>query len=147
MRINPVSNNINCKANFFTVKRSGKHFELRKISTDNEENLGKEPVLEYYYSSPTSDYKEIGKFPMQFDGKYYTANLFGYGDNIDKYRIYYKDTDKYEKNGEIQHINPLNFILSAIREDRTFNKLPLEDEPIVKGKTEGQIVVNSDIIP
>ena len=144
MRINPVSNSINCKANFFTVERVGKKFDLYNISTDNEENLGKEPVLEYYYSSPTSDYKETGKFPMQFDGKYYTARILGH--NIDLYRIYYKDTGKYEKNGEAQHLNPLNFILPAIREDRTFNKLPLE-ESIVKGKTEGQIVVNSDIIP
>lgn len=45
MQINKISNTY-FKANFFTIEKRGKSYDLSKISTDNEEKLGKEPVLE-----------------------------------------------------------------------------------------------------
>ena len=73
--------NTNFKANFFTIKKRGKTYDLLKISTDNEEKLGKEPVLEY--KSSVKKYE----FPMNYDGKYYTTPIYP---QTNKYRIFYK---------------------------------------------------------
>lgn len=40
-------NNISFKANYFTVEKKGQGYSLIKVSTDNEENLGQEPTLEF----------------------------------------------------------------------------------------------------
>ena len=47
MQINKIGiNNINFQANYFRVDKLGRHCQFMTISTDNEENLGKEPVLQ-----------------------------------------------------------------------------------------------------
>ena len=136
MNINKVSN-LNFKANYFTIEKRGKYFFPTVISTDNEENLGKEPVIQYERNG------EKYEFPMVYDGKYYTTKVIV---RPDKYRIFYKDTGKYERNGEEQVINPLNFIKTATTKDRKYNHLPLE-EAIAKGEAKGKVFVNTFDIP
>lgn len=125
------------KANFFTVQKRGSYFDLDKISTDNAENLGKAPVLQ------TKTENVDCEFPMTYDGKYYTTELPSY---IDKYRIFYKDTGKYEKDGEEQKFNPLLLKKIAVSEDRKYNNLPPE-QSFVKGEAGGKVFVNTFDIP
>ncbi len=141
VQINKISVNrgkyqpVNFKANYFTVEKLGHNYTLSKISTDNEENLGKEPVLEYKslgYKNKVFKYE----FPMSYDGKYYTTMVYP---NTDRYRIFYKDTGKYEKNGEEQIVNPIELARIASKEDRKINKLPTEFN-YAKGIAEGKIV-------
>lgn len=107
------------------------------ISTDNEENLGKEPVLQYERRGKIQD------FPMVYDGKYYTTEVIV---RPDKYRIFYKDTGKYERNGEYQIINPLYYVKIATQHYRKQNNLPLENS-IARGEVEGKVFVNTLDIP
>jgi len=138
MQINKIGiNNINFKANYFTIEKRGKFFFPTVISTDNEENLGKEPVLQYERNG------EKYEFPMVYDGKYYTTKVMV---RPEKYRIFYQDTGKYERNGQEQVINPLNFIKTATKEDRKYNHLPLE-QAIAKGEVNGKVFVNTLDIP
>ena len=140
MKIQPISNpqQNSFKANYYTIEKRGKYFNLSRISTDNEENLGKEPILEYQ-SSDNSKYE----FPMIYDGKYYTTSVLR---ETTKYRILYKDTEKYEKNGEEQTINPIKLSKIATIADRISNNLPLE-QAIAKGEAEGNVYVNTYNIP
>lgn len=133
-------NNTTFKANYFTVNKSGKYFNLTSISTDNEENLGKEPVLEY--NDRKGKKKEI---PMVYDGKYYCTKYSCPTGNF-KYRIFYKDTNKYEKDGVEQQINPLYFTKIAKLEDIKHNNLSMEHH-IAKGEVEGKVFVNTYDIP
>ena len=138
MQINKIdiNNNLNFKANYFTVEKKGQKYTFHKISTDNEENLGKEPVLEYKslgYKNKVVKYE----FPMVYDGKYYTTMVYP---DTDKYRIFYKDTGKYERDGKEQIINPLELARIASKEDRKVNNLPTEFA-YAKGNTKGQIVI------
>ena len=135
MQINQIG--INFKSNYFTVEKIGNHYNLSKISTDNEENLGKEPVIQTQYAGCNVE------LPMAYDGKYYTADVER---SVNKYRIFYKDTGKYENNGKEQIINPLMFTKFAAREDRIYNNMP-QEHAIAKGDTEGLVVVNSFDIP
>lgn len=140
MQINKISTTnkfINFKANFFTVQKRGKYFYHTAISTDNQENLGKEPVLIYEKEG------EKYEIPMVYDGKYYTTQS---SVNTNKYRIFYKDSGKYEKGGIEQVINPLKFIKTATKEDRKYNRLPLE-QAISKGEAKGKVYVNTFDIP
>jgi hypothetical protein len=137
LHTNSLNSAVNFQSNFYTVNKRGNYFNIRKISTDNEENLGKEPVLQTNYLD------EDIELPMTYDGKYYTAD-FKY--DINKYRIYYKDTGKYEKEGKEQVINPLYYTKIATREDRKYNDLPSE-QAFAKGKTEGKVFVNTSDIP
>ncbi len=140
MQINKISinnNQLSFKANYITIEKRGKFFIPTVVSTDNEENLGKEPVLQYERKG------EKYEFPMVYDGKYYTTKST-IGSN--KYRIYYKDTGKYERNGQEQVINPLNLIKTATKEDRIYNNLPLE-QAIAKGDANGKVFVNTVEIP
>ena len=135
MQINKITNT-NFKANYFTVEKKGHKYVLLKISTDNEENLGKEPVLEFKslgYKNKAVKYE----FPMAYDGKYYTTMVYPH---TDKYRIFYKDTGKYERDGKEQIINPIKLAGIASKEDRIINKLPTEFA-YAKGTTKGQIVI------
>ncbi len=139
MQINKIGINnsqlISFKANYFTVIKEGKAYRLLKISTDNEENLGKEPVLEYQSSCKKFE------FPMTYDGKYYTTYVYPHTDN---YRIFYKDTGKYENNGEKQIVNPLCLARKATIADRTSNDLPIE-EVYSKGETVGKVIYTDSI--
>jgi hypothetical protein len=140
VQINKISinnNQLSFKANYITIEKRGKFFIPTVVSTDNEENLGKEPVLQYERKG------EKYEFPMVYDGKYYTTKST-IGSN--KYRIYYKDTGKYERNGQEQVINPLNLIKTATKEDRIYNNLPLE-QAIAKGDANGKVFVNTVEIP
>ena len=137
MQINAIGIT-NFKANYHTVEKKGRYFEHSKISTDNEEKLGKEPVLEYQCSVQKFE------FPMSYDGKYYTTPV--YKNAIDNYRIFYKDTGKYERRGEVQKINPLFFARTAMREDFKYNGLPLE-YAVAKGSTAGKVFVNTTDVP
>lgn len=76
---------------------------------------------------------------MTYDGKYYTTPVYR---QIDKYRIFYRDTGKYERNGEEQAINPLEFTKIASRKDREVNNLPPEFA-YAKGIAEGKIITAS----
>ena len=134
MKINSI-NNINFKKNYFGISKYGKFYELHKIATDNEENLGKEPVLQY------ERFGEKYEFPMMYDGKYYATQSII---DTDKYRIYYKDTGKYERNGEEQVIDPLYYIKIATKADRKYNNLPME-HALAKGITEGQIIAAKNV--
>ena len=138
MQINKIGiNNINFQANYFGVGKLGRHCQFTTISTDNEENLGKEPVLQYERCG------ELQDFPMVYDGKYYTTKD---GVRPDKYRIFYKDTGKYERNGEYQIINPLYYTKIATQQYRKQNNLSLENS-IAKGEFEGKVFVNTLDIP
>lgn len=140
MQINKISTTnkfINFKANFFTVQKRGKYFYHTAISTDNQENLGKEPVLIYEKEG------EKYEIPMVYDGKFYTTQS---SVSTNKYRIFYKDSGKYEKGGIEQVINPLKFIKTATKEDRKYNRLPLE-QAISKGEAKGKVYVNTLDIP
>ena len=136
MQINKL-NNISFKANYFTVEKRGKYYSLEKISTDNSEKLGKEPVLQTKMQGVDCE------FPMIYDGKYYTTEL---PSTIEKYRVFYKDTGKYEKNGKEQKINPLDLTKIVITEERKFNNLPPE-QSFVKGEVSGKVFVNTFDIP
>ena len=99
MQINKISinnNQLSFKANYFRVDKLGRHCQFMTISTDNEENLGKEPVLQYERRGKIQD------FPMVYDGKYYTTEVIV---RPDKYRIFYKDTGKYERNGYVPKLS------------------------------------------
>lgn len=134
MQINKIwVYNTNFKANYFTIEKRGKYFLSPTISTDNEENHGKEPVLQYEQA------REKYEFPMVFDGTYYTTQSTV---SANKYRIFYKDTGKYERNGQEQIINPLNLIKTATKEDSKYNNLPLE-QAISKGEAKGKVFVNT----
>ena len=124
-------NNISFKANYFTVEKKGQGYSLIKVSTDNEENLGQEPTLEF--NSTVKKYE----FPMAYDGKYYTTYVFP---QTDKYRIFYKDTGKYEKNAKYQTINRLELVKIAAKEDRKNNNLS-DELAYSKGVTEGKVVI------
>ena len=138
MHINKTCiNNTVFKANYFTIEKRGKYFFPTTVSTDNEENLGKEPVLQYERKG------EKYEFPMVYDGKYYTTQST-IGSN--KFKIFYKDSGKYERNGQEQVINPLNLIKTATIEDRKYNNLPLE-EAVAKGEASGKVYVNTFDIP
>lgn len=123
-------NNISFKANYFTVEKNGQGYNLRKVSTDNEENLGQEPILEF--NSTAKKYE----FPMAYDGKYYTTLVYP---QTDKYRIFYKNTGKYEKNGDVQTIDTLELTRIAAKEDRKINSLNSEFA-YAKGVAEGKVV-------
>ena len=139
MQINKIGiNNIGFQANFVRVDKIGNSYHFTTILTDNEENLGKEPVLEY-----ERDNVVRGTVPMTYDGKYYTTEVVVFPD---KYRILYKDTGKYERNGVKQTINPLDYTKIAAQYDRKYNKLPLEYS-IAKGDAEGKVFVNTFDIP
>ena len=139
MQINKIGiiNNINFQANYFRVDKLDRHCQFMTISTDNEENLGKEPVLQCERRGKIQD------FPMVYDGKYYTTEVIVIPD---KYRIFYKDTGKYERNGEYQIINPLYYVKIATQHYRKQNNLPLENS-IVRGEVEGKVFVNTLDIP
>jgi hypothetical protein len=140
VQINKISinnNQLSFKANYFRVDKLGRHCQFMTISTDNEENLGKEPVLQYERRGKLQD------FPMVYDGKYYTTEVIV---RPDKYRIFYKDTGKYERNGEYQIINPLYYTKIATQQYRKQNNLPLENS-IAKGEVEGKVFVNTLDIP
>lgn len=148
MRIVNISNT-NFKANYFTVTKHGRFYDLDKISTDNEENLGNEPVLlslqEYYnFQTKSVDAYET-EYPMAYDGKYYTTTK-DVSKGIYSYRIYYKDTGKYEYNGRAQVINPREYYEIAINEERKFHNVAME-QAIAKGQTQGLVVVNTFDIP
>ena len=137
-RIGTIANKfISFKDNFFTIEKRGKYFNLSKISTDNAEKLGKEPILEYIDSGKKYE------FPMIYDGKYYTTSALK---ETTKYRIIYKDTGKYENNGEEQTINSVRLSKIATIADRINNNLPLE-QAISKGEAEGKVFVNTYDIP
>ena len=80
---------------------------------------------------------------MVYDGKYYTTEVIC---RPDKYRIFYKDTGKYERNGEYQIINPLYYVKIATQHYRKQNNLPLENS-IARGEVEGKVFVNTLDIP
>lgn len=136
MQINKITDT-NFKANYFRVDKLGRHCQFMTIFTDNEENLGKEPVLQYERRGKLQD------FPMVYDGKYYTTEVIV---RPDKYRIFYKDTGKYERNGEYQIINPLYYVKIATQHYRKQNNLPLENS-IARGEVEGKVFVNTLDIP
>ena len=132
MQIHKIGiNNISFKANYFTVEKKGQGYSLIKVSTDNEENLGQEPILEF--NSTVKRYE----LPMAYDGKYYTTYVFP---QTDKYRIFYKDTGKYEKNAEDQTINRLELVRIAAKEDKKNNNLS-DELAYSKGVTEGKVVI------
>ena len=140
MQINKIgvnNNQLTFKANYFTVDKRGSYFNIRKISTDNEENLGKEPVLQTKYLG------EDVELPMIYDGKYYTAESKY---DINNYRIFYKDTGKYERNGKEQVINQPYYTKIATKEDKKYNNLPTE-QAFAKGKADGKVFVNTSDIP
>ena len=141
-RISNISNT-NFRANYFTVdKKQNSRYLLTKISTDNEENLGAEPVLQYEYKACDSSIYKMEE-PMVYDGKYYTSYCSPY---IFKYRIYYKDTDKYENNGKEQFINASNYTKKAMMADRISNNL-LPESAIAKGSASGYVAVNTSDVP
>ena len=74
---------INFKANYYNLLRKNNSVSVNQISTDNTENLGNKPVL-------ISGDMQV---PMLKKGDFYTAKIDA---DVDKYRIYYKDTDKFE---------------------------------------------------
>ena len=62
MQINKIGINIKqpkFQANYFRVDKFGRHCQFMTISTDNEENLGKEPVLQYEQDGKKKDIVEI----------------------------------------------------------------------------------------
>lgn len=124
-------NNISFKANYFTVEKKGQGYSLIKVSTDNEENLGQEPTLEF--NSTVKKYE----LPMAYDGKYYTTYVFP---ETDKYRIFYKDTGKYEKNAKEQTINRLELVRIAAKEDKKNNNLS-DELAYSKGVADGKVVI------
>ena len=124
-------NNISFKANYFTVEKKGQCYSLIKVSTDNEENLGQEPTLEF--NSTVKKYE----LPMAYDGKYYTTYVFP---ETDKYRIFYKDTGKYEKNAKEQTINRLELVRIAAKEDKKNNNLS-DELAYSKGVADGKVVI------
>ena len=124
-------NNISFKANYFTVEKKGQGYSLIKVSTDNEENLGQEPTLEF--NSTVKKYE----LPMAYDGKYYTTYVFP---QTDKYRIFYKDTGKYEKNAKEQTINRLELVRIAAKEDKKNNNLS-DELAYSKGVADGKVVI------
>ncbi|MBQ6516665.1 hypothetical protein IJI31_05745 [bacterium] len=136
MKINPV-NNINFKKNYFCVQKRGELYRLNQIATDNEENLGKEPVLIGHVEG--EDYER----PMSYNGKYYSAEAFSGTTN---YKIYYKDTGKYENGGKSRVINPLNYMKIATKADKLSDGQNLE-YAFAKGRTSGKVVVNTLDIP
>ena len=136
MKINHI-NNINFKKNYFEVQKRGNNYLLSQIGTDNEENLGKEPILQI----TSGNYKF--ESPMEYKGKNYMGAV---SPSTSSYRIYYKDTGKYENNGEYKQINPLYFTKIAVKEDFKYNDLPLE-QPIAKGEAEGKVFVNTLDLP
>ncbi len=145
MLINKIGinyNNINFKANHFCIGRTGTALYLYSIRTDNEENLGKNPVLKQFYKDLSQTSFES---KTEYNGKYYSA--FFNSSCYDGYKFYYPDTGKYEKNGELQHVENVDkMIKTAMIEDRKQNSLPLE-YGIAKGDTVGQIVTNPSDIP
>lgn len=120
-------NDFSFKTNYFHYQKVGNRIYLDKIITDNAEDLGKNPIV-------LSNDKE---FPMSYDGKYYTSKLTN---SISNYRIYYKDTNLYEKHGTEQFIDEDAIKRKIIIEDKIAGGQDLE-YIIAKGKTVGKLLV------
>ena len=147
MLINKIGinyNNINFKANHFCISRVGTDVRLQGIRTDNEENLGENPVLKQFSNGVYEPTKDL---LTEYDGnKYYYNTLFN-NDLYNGYKFYYPDTGKYERNGELQHVENVDkMITAAMIEDRKQNSLPFE-YGIAKGNVIGKIVTNNSDIP
>ena len=138
MQINRIGiSNTKFEANYFTIEKRGRYFYKNAISTDNEENLGNEPVIQYTIKGKQYEY------PMAYDGKYYTTQTPVVSN---RYRILYKDSGKYERDGIEQVLNSQNLVNIATKVDRKFNDLPLE-QAVAKGETDGKVFVNTLDIP
>ena len=98
MRINQfINTNITTsspsfRANYFVFRKFVGGMNLNNIATDNEENLGNEPVLECRTTRG-----ETYTGPMTYNGKYYISedikyNKGIYSNLVNSYRIFYKDT-------------------------------------------------------
>lgn len=138
---NIMASSPNFRANYFVVRKADKNMDLKSIATDNEENLGSEPVLEYRTTSGNTY-----TCPMTYDGKYYVSKKGRSMNKLSSYRIFYKDTGKYERGGEKQVINPMAFVKTANQFDRMHNNLPSE-RAIGKGEAKGKVFVNTFDIP
>lgn len=114
------------KANYYNFTKNGSYLRMNQIKTDNEENLGNKPIL-------VSDKFQI---PMFKDGNFYTADL---QDDLENYRIYYQDTDKYENGGQTKHIDYTKLGHLSFIAEKLHNKLPLE-QSIVEGEAQGKLV-------
>lgn len=138
---NIMASSPNFRANYFVLQKYGDEMDLESISSDNEENLGSEPVLEYRTTSGNTYTR-----PMTYDGKYYVSERGQSLNNLSGYRIFYKDTGNYERGGKEQVINPMAFVKTANQFDRVYNNLPSE-RAIGKGEAKGKVFVNTFDIP
>lgn len=116
---------INFKANYYNLLRKNNSVSVNQISTDNAENLGNKPVL-------ISGNMQV---PMLKKGDFYTAKIDA---DVDKYRIYYKDTDKFENKGE-------EVKLDKAKLERLVNKsINGGSYSLVKGEATGRLLVFED---
>ena len=121
------------KANFYHYRQCDGDGVIDKIFTNNYENLGNEPVL-------ITDNEQL---PMIFDGKYYSANLKY---PTKQYKIYYKDTDKYENSGNPVFLDKHKISRNILVKDLKNCGKPLQKD-ISKGFAEGKVVTDINNIP
>ena len=128
-----LADNSNFKSNYFRFYQKNGEGTVNEISTDNAENLGKEPVL-------ITDKETIA---MDYDGKRYTAKSKY---PIAEYKIYYKDTNKYENNGKSIYIDSHKLSRDVFVKDLINRGKPLQKD-IAKGFGEGRLIDNIKNIP
>ena len=132
MKIRYVDNS-NFKSNFYHIHNVEREGRIDKISTNNSENLGNEPVL-------ITDREMI---PMDYDGKHYTAKI---NFPAKQYKIFYKDTGKFENNGNAIQLDEHKLSKVTFVNDLINTKQPLQKN-ISKGIAEGKLITDIDNIP
>ena len=127
------ADNKNFKSNYYHLRHVEREGKIDKISTDNSENLGNEPVL-------MTDYETI---PMDYDGKLYTAKI-----NVptSKYKIFYKDTGEFENDGNPIIIDEHKLSKDTFVKDLINTKQPLQKD-IAKGIADGKLITDINNIP
>ena len=114
--------------NFYNFHQYDGEGVISGICTLNADNLGNEPIL-------ITDKEEL---PMFFDGKYYYAAI-KYPTH--QYRIYYKDTDKYENQGNPIPLDKHKISRDILVKDLINSGKPLQKD-ISKGFAEGKVVTD-----
>ena len=125
--------NTKFQSDFYHIHQVDSEGYIDKISTDNSENLGKEPVL-------MTDAETIA---MDYDGQYYTAKIKF---PAKEYRIFYKDTGMFENEGNPITLDEHKLSKDTFVKDLINTKQPLQKD-IAKGIADGKIVTDINNIP
>ena len=128
-----TSDKIDFNSNLYLFSQHAGEGVVSKIFTSNPKNLGNTPIL----------ITDNERLHMTFDGQYFSADI---KQSISQYKIYYKDTDKYENDGNFINLDMHSVSRIVMINDLINNKKPLQKD-ISKGAAEGRLITEIDNIP